>query len=75
MDTMSVTTIPRKITKGTELVVIPKKEYEDLVELKRLYEFKPTPAQKKALTEARKNREKGKVLTFSELKNKLGFTN
>ena len=75
MDTMSVTTIPRKITKGTELVVIPKKEYEDLVELKRLYEFKPTSAQKKALTEARKNREKGKVLTFSKLKNKLGFTN
>lgn len=37
-------------------------------------EFRPTPVHKKALKKARDNRVKGRVLTLSELKNKLGFT-
>lgn len=37
-------------------------------------EFRPTMVHKKALKKARDNRARGKVLTFSELKNKLGFT-
>lgn len=72
---MSVATISKRITKGEDLVIIPKEEYEHLMELKKIYEFRPTSAQKKTLTEARKNRAKGKLLTFGEFKNKLGFTN
>lgn len=72
---MATITIPKKITKGEELVVIPRKEYEELLELKKIPEFQPTSAQKKALTRARKNRQKGNFLTFNELKQKLGFTN
>lgn len=67
-------TIPTKVTNGKELVIIPKKEYESLVELKKIYEFQPTAAQKKALSNARRNRRSGKVLTFSELKHNLGLT-
>jgi hypothetical protein len=70
---MTVITIPKKITKGEELVVLPRQEYEKLVEGK-IQEFKPTITQKKALAAARKNRERGKILTLSELKNKLGIT-
>ena len=69
-----IITIPKKITKGKELVVIPREEYEKLLELEKIYEFQPTAAQKRALIKARKNRKKGNFLTFNELKNKLGFT-
>lgn len=68
-------TIPTKLTSGKELVVIPKEEYEALVELKNIYEFQPTSAQKKALVRARKNRKDGKVLTLGQFKQSLGFTN
>lgn len=67
-------TIPRKFTDGKELVVIPREEYEVLMTLKKVYEFQPTASQKKALLRARRNRAKGEVVTFSEFKRKLGFT-
>ncbi len=72
---MSTITIPKKITKGTELVVIPKKDYEKLLSQKTITEFQPTEADKKALVRARKKRAAGKFLTIDELKQKLGFTN
>lgn len=68
-------TIPQKLTKGKDLIVIPLEEYEALVELKKIYEFQPTDQQRKALASARKNRKKGEVVTLHELKRKLGFTN
>lgn len=67
-------TIPQKLTKGKDLVVIPLEEYEALVELKKVYEFQPTASQKKALANARRSRKKGQVITLHELKSKLGFT-
>ena len=68
-------TIPSVLTSGRELVVIRLEEYEALMTLKKVYEFQPTSAQKKALEKARKNRKKGEVFTLGELKQKLGFTN
>lgn len=67
-------TIPYKLTHGKELVVIPLDEYEELVELRKIYEFKPSKEIKKALDKARINREKGQILTLHELKNNLGLT-
>lgn len=67
-------TIPSKLTSGKELVIIPKEDYEDLLNLKELYEFQPTSKHKETLLRARKNRKKGKVLTIGELKQKLGLT-
>lgn len=67
-------TIPYKLTHGKELVVIPREEYEDLVELRKIYEFKPSKGAKKALEKARIKRKKGQVLTLHELKNNLGLT-
>ena len=71
---MSTVTIPKKMTKGEELVVIPLKEYEALLWQKKVREFVPTTAQKHALKEARKNRAQGKYLTVNELKRKLDST-
>lgn len=73
MKYMATITIPKKITKGEDLVIVPREEYEELLELRKIHEFQPTPAQKKALIQARKNRKKGNSLTFNELENKLGF--
>ena len=67
-------TIPYKLTHGKELVVIPLEEYEELVELRKIYEFKPTKEIKKTLDKARINRKKGLVLTLHDLKNNLGLT-
>ena len=56
-------------------MIIPRKDYEKLLEFKKIPEFRPTIVQKKALIEARRNRKKSNFLTFNELKAKLGFTN
>lgn len=68
-------TIPKNLSNGKELVIIPKEEYEALMRLKNVYEFQPTSVQKKALERARKNRKKGEIITLGELKQKLGLTN
>lgn len=67
-------TIPYKLTHGKELVIVPLEEYEDLVELRKIYEFKPSKTARKALEKARANRKKGQVLTIHEVKNNLGLT-
>jgi len=71
---MNIITIPKKLAKKDDLVVLPRKEYENLVEFKKIKEFKPTVMQKKALRTAEKNLKEGKTLTINELKQKLGFT-
>lgn len=70
---MTTVTIPRKLTKGAELVVIPREEYETLRILGRVREFTPTPVQRRALARARANRARSNVLTVDELKQKLGI--
>ena len=70
---MVILTIPKKLTRQDDLVVIPRREYEALLEFKKIKEFTPTFAQKKALTGARKEYKAGNYLTFNELKQKLGI--
>lgn len=72
---MSTITIPKKMTKKGDLVVIPREEYEALLESKKTREFEPTAVQKKALANAENNLRKGKSLSYNELAKKLGFTN
>ena len=72
---MPTITIPKKITRGTELVIIPKKDYEKLLSGRVIKEYQPTASEKRALARARKNRAAGKFLTIDELKQKLGFAN
>ena len=71
---MDTITIPKKIALQGDLVVIPRKEYEALLWLKKIREFIPTVAQRNALIRARKNRKEGKYLTIDELRRKLDFT-
>ena len=73
---MSVIAIPKEIIKKRDdLIILPRKEYEDLLRLKKVKDFSPTAVQKKALLRAEKNLKGGKTLSYNELVNKLGFTN
>lgn len=70
---MNTITIPKKIASKDDLIIIPRKEFEALLELKKFKEFSPTGAQKKALARAEQNFRKGKALSYYELVKKLEF--
>ena len=68
---MSVT-IPKTITKGQELVVIPRKVYEEFLHWqKTIKTFKSTSAQRRALGKARRDFARGKYVTLQELRHDL----
>ncbi len=71
---MGTLTIPKKLTQGTDLVVLPREEYERLLTARIIPEYTPTTQEKRALARARRNRAAGKFLTLDELRQKLGFT-
>lgn len=74
---MTIITIPKELTKEGDLVIIPRKEYEEFLHyrLKEDEELTLTLSQKRRLQKARRNLAKGKYLTIYELKSKLGVKN
>ena len=72
---MTTITIPKELTQKGELVVIPRKEYEEFSHwrkfMKSFKTFTPTPTEKRALQKAREDYKKGRYLTIHELKRKL----
>ena len=70
---MNTVTIPKKITKEKDVVVILREEYEKLLE-HQIPEFTPTAAEKRDVARARRNRARGNYFTIDELKRKLDFT-
>lgn len=71
---MNTLTIPKKLAKNDDLVVLPRKEYEELLSIKKYKEFTPTKAQKQALTRAENNLRKRRTFSYDELVKKMGFT-
>lgn len=71
--TVNAITIPKKLVGAGDLVVVPRKEYEALLEFKKFKEFIPTAAERKALIKAERNFRNGKTLSYHELVKKLGF--
>ena len=67
---MSSITIPRTITKGDELVVIPRKEYESFLEVVR-EKNELEDDLKIALTEVLEGKTEGPFYSASELKKSL----
>lgn len=73
---MNIVTIPKKLASSGDLVVIPRKEYETIMKMaqwKRVREFTPIAAQKRALRDSRREHRRGDYLTLDELKRKLGL--
>lgn len=71
---MSVLTIPKALSQKGDLVIISRKEYEILLEMKKIREFQPTATHKKALAKAEQNLKKGKTLSYDALAKELGIT-
>ncbi len=74
---MATITIPKNLVKE-DIVVIPRREYEEFVRwqktvrLPRIFKtFKPTPAQLRDLKRAREDYKKGNFMTIDELKHRL----
>jgi protein involved in polysaccharide export with SLBB domain len=57
-------TIPKALSREGDLVVIPRREYEQLLALKKIREFQPTSRQQAALKRAERNLRKGKSLSY-----------
>ena len=71
---MTTITIPQKL-KGNDLIAVPRKEYEELLKLRKLIPmFKLTSSQKRDLEQARKNYKQGRYITLEELEHELGIT-
>ena len=70
-----VITIPRKMVRSGEVVIIPRKEYEEFSRWKAFVRafkvFKPTREQKKDLKNARSDYKKGKHFNLNEFRYKL----
>ena len=73
---MAVITIPKELTKKGDLVILPRKEYEEFLgwrkTIKPFKTFTATAAQKRALTNAREEYKRGEYITLEQLENELG---
>lgn len=76
---MNTITIPKKLAGQGDLIIIPRKEYEELVGWKEMMKtfktFTPTAAEKTSLKKARRDHKGGKYISFNELKRRLGTEN
>jgi len=75
---MSIITIPRQLIREKELVLIPKKEYEELLDWKKgsFRVVKPTKAELKAIERGRREVRLGKYESWEKVKYELeGYHN
>ena len=69
---MTSITIPKSLSKSGDLVVIPRKEYEEYLSLRKMMPyFSPTKAELKVLARAEKEIRQGKYKPWSRVKNEL----
>lgn len=69
----SVITIPQELIKEKELVLVPRKKYEELLQFREMIpEIKLTLGERKALRGARKELREGRYLTIKQLQHELG---
>ena len=74
MEHMTTVTIPKKLAQKGDLVVIPRKEYEALLEFKKAREFVPTMRERRTLASAEKHLREGKTLSYHAVTRELGLT-
>ena len=75
MTQIATITIPKELARTGDLVLVPRKDYEDYLSyrLRNVKTFKPTAAEKKALARARRNFEKGNFMTLDEFRHAVGL--
>ncbi|PIP30167.1 hypothetical protein COX26_00120 [Candidatus Jorgensenbacteria bacterium CG23_combo_of_CG06-09_8_20_14_all_54_14] len=72
---MVTITIPKELARHGDLVVIPRREYQELLKTKlgEMREIVFTPRQQHAIAAARRRIARGDFLTLHELKGQLGI--
>lgn len=70
---MNTITIPRNLIKNDDLVIIPRTEYNNLLELKKIIPIvKATKKEIMAIRRGEKEIERGEYVLWSKLKHDLG---
>lgn len=65
-------TIPKNLAGKEDLIIIPRKDYEEYLSLKKLVPMaKPTRAEKKAIQEGKKEIRQGSYITSRKLRRVL----
>ncbi len=76
---MSMIMIPKNLIKNDDLVIIPRKEYEEFYQWKEVAKlfkiFVPTTAEKMELKKAREDYQQRKYFTLHEFKQRLATKN
>jgi hypothetical protein len=70
---MRAITIPKRLADHGDLIVIPRREYEALLAFKRIREYAPSAADRKALRNGLKQKRQGKVRPWRSVKHELGL--
>lgn len=71
---MTTITIPKKLIKNDDLVIIPKREYDNLLSRQRIIPVaKLNSTEKKSLERARREMARGEYVTLKELEHELGI--
>lgn len=71
---MNVVTIPKKVTGNRELIVVPRKEYEEFLQWKKALRVRvvlPTPAERRAIERGRREIREGKYVEWRQLKHEM----
>ena len=67
-------TIPKKLTRQGDLVIIPRSEYNELLRLKKIIPLiTPSNAEKRAIAIGKKQITNGDYITPQQLKDELGL--
>ena len=70
---MNLISIPKKLAKKGDLVVLPRKEYESL-KARIVPEIRMTADEKRALAHARKAFKEGKLIPYDDVRRELGLS-
>lgn len=71
LKTMSTITIPKNLIKNDDLVILPKKEYENLINKRVIPVARLTSSERNSLHQSRKEMARGEYITLEELEHDL----
>lgn len=69
---MQTITIPKELARAGDLVVVPRKEYEQLLGIKKMIPVvKPTPQELRAIRRGEQEFKQGKYVNWDDIKHEL----
>ena len=76
---MTTITIPKELVKKGDLIIIPRKEYDEFIEwhkfIKSFKTFTPTAAEKRIIKRAQENYKKSNFIEWEKLRDELDNSN